>query len=155
VTEPADRPNRIPWPPILFLGALLAANALRSVWPLSFDIAPMLRLFGGFVAVSALGTMAWAFLAFRAHQTSVLPHRRADALIETGPFAFSRNPIYLSEALLLAGLGLVNGSVWYWLVIPVFMLAVTRLAIAREEAHLQARFGPAWQGYATRVRRWL
>jgi protein-S-isoprenylcysteine O-methyltransferase Ste14 len=155
VAEPADRPNTIPWPPILFLGALLAANALRIVSPLALEIAPMLRLFGGIVAVAALGLMAWAFLAFRAHQTSVLPHRRAEALIETGPFAVSRNPIYLSEAVLLAGLGLVNGSVWYWVVIPPFMLAVTRLAIIREEAHLKARFGPAWDGYAARVRRWL
>ena len=155
MAEPADRPNTIPWPPILFLGALLAANAMRLLWPLSLDVAPMLRVFGGFVAVAALGIMGWAFLAFRAHQTSVLPHRRADALIETGPFAFSRNPIYLSESVLLTGLGLVNGSVWYWLVIPLFMLAVTRLAITREEAHLEARFGSAWRDYAARVRRWV
>lgn len=155
MTDPADRPNRIPWPPILFLGALLAANILGPALPLPVRAPPALQLAGAAIAAAAIGLMLWAFIAFRQHETTVLPHRRSDALITAAPFSLSRNPIYLSEAVLLAGLGLVNGSAWYWLAIPAFMFAVTKLAIEREEAHLAARFGADWQAYSGRVRRWL
>jgi protein-S-isoprenylcysteine O-methyltransferase Ste14 len=151
-----DRPNVIPWPPILFLGALALAYLLSRELPLLLP-GPF-ALFvpvGWLLVVASLGFMLWAFLAFRQHQTSVLPNRRADALITAAPFNISRNPIYLSEAVLLFGLGLVNGSLWYGLVIAPFMLAVSRMAIIREEAHLAARFGSEWSAYAARVRRWL
>ena len=151
-----DRPNVIPWPPILFLGALAVAHLLSRVLPLSLP-GPVALLVpvGWLLVVASLGLMLWAFLAFRQHQTSVLPNRRADALITAAPFHISRNPIYLSEAVLLFGLGLVNTSLWYGLVIAPFMLAVSRMAIIREEAHLAARFGSEWSAYAARVRRWL
>jgi protein-S-isoprenylcysteine O-methyltransferase Ste14 len=151
-----DRPNVIPWPPILLLGALALAYLLSRVLPLSLPgpVALFVPL-GWLLVVASLGFMLWAFLAFRQHQTSVLPNRRADALITAAPFNISRNPIYLSEAVLLFGLGLVNGSLWYGLVIAPFMLAISRMAIIREEAHLAARFGAEWSTYAARVRRWL
>jgi protein-S-isoprenylcysteine O-methyltransferase Ste14 len=151
-----DRPNVIPWPPILFLGALALAYLLSRELPLLLP-GPF-ALFvpvGWLLVVASLGFMLWAFLAFRQHQTSVLPNRRADSLITAAPFNISRNPIYLSEAVLLFGLGLVNASLWYVLVIAPFMLAVSRMAIIREEAHLAARFGSEWSAYAARVRRWL
>ncbi len=151
-----DRPNVIPWPPILFLGVLALAYLLSRVLPLALPgpVALFVPL-GWLLVVASLGFMLWAFLAFRQHQTSVLPNRRADALITAAPFNISRNPIYLSEAVLLFGLGLVNASLWYGLVIAPFMLAVSRMAIIREEAHLAARFGAEWSTYAARVRRWL
>jgi protein-S-isoprenylcysteine O-methyltransferase Ste14 len=99
--------------------------------------------------------MVWSFLTFRAEKTTILPHQGAERLIARGPFRLSRNPIYLSEAILLIGLSLANASLWYALITPVFMFAVTRLAIVREEAHLAARFGADWEIYARRVRRWL
>lgn len=151
-----DRPNVIPWPPILFLGALALAYLLSRELPLLLPGPGALFVpVGWLLIVASLGFMLWAFLAFRQHQTSVLPNRRADALITAAPFNISRNPIYLSESVLLFGLGLVNASLWYGLVIAPFMLAVSRMAIIREEAHLAARFGSEWSAYAARVRRWL
>ncbi|MFY8038809.1 MAG: methyltransferase family protein [Bosea sp. (in: a-proteobacteria)] len=156
MTRYHDRPNVIPWPPILFLGALALANVLSRTLPLAFPgPALLLEPVGWFVVAASLGLMLWAFLAFRQHQTSVLPNRRSEALITAAPFNLSRNPIYLSEAVLLFGLALANASLWYALVIAPFMLAVTRLAIIREEAHLAARFGREWAAYTARVRRWL
>jgi protein-S-isoprenylcysteine O-methyltransferase Ste14 len=155
-----ERPNVFPWPPVLFVSALLAANLAVALGPASLTGAGVPRdaiaqSVGWMLVIGALGFMLWAFLAFRHHRTTILPHRGADSLITAGPFAVSRNPIYLAEAVLLAGLALVNGAIWYLVVIPPFMLAVTRLAIVREEAHLEARFGAAWRDYAARVRRWI
>lgn len=154
--DTSERPNRIPWPPILFLGALAAANLLSWLIPVGFIQAGFLRLSAGIIIFAvSIALMGWALYAFRAHGTTVMPHRRSDALISSGPFRFTRNPIYLAEAVLLAGLALINGSIWYAAVILPFMWAVTVLAIKREEAHLAARFGQDWTEYAVRVRRWI
>lgn len=151
-----DRPNRIPWPPIVFLGSLLAANMLTSHAPLGSVRPPLLVVVIGTVLFAAsVGLMLWAFTAFRAHNTSVLPNKRSDFLITSGPFGFSRNPIYLAEAILFASLALINGSIWYLMMLPPFVLAVTKLAVEREEAHLEARFGSGWTDYKARVRRWI
>jgi protein-S-isoprenylcysteine O-methyltransferase Ste14 len=153
--DPAERPNTVPWPPILFVGALALANLLGAILPLGMPDILFADAIGGLMLIAAIALIGWSFLTFRAARTTVLPHRRSDALIAGGPFALSRNPIYLGEAILLAGLGLLNGSIWYWLVIPVFVIAVTRMAILREEAHLEARFGDAYRAYKARVRRWV
>jgi protein-S-isoprenylcysteine O-methyltransferase Ste14 len=99
--------------------------------------------------------MVWSFLAFARAKANIRPDRAASHLIVSGPFSLSRNPIYLSEALLLAGLGLWNGSLWYVVALTFFVPVVSLLAIRREEAHMEAKFGQEWRAYAGRVRRWL
>ncbi|MFV0296082.1 MAG: methyltransferase family protein, partial [Hyphomicrobiaceae bacterium] len=97
----------------------------------------------------------WASIQFPRHETSIRPDRGADALVLAGPFAFSRNPIYLGEALALVGAGISFNMLWLLVAAAVFAVAVTRLAIVREEAFLERRFGPSYLAYKQRVRRWL
>jgi protein-S-isoprenylcysteine O-methyltransferase Ste14 len=157
-STPADRPSRFPWPPVLLAGCLAAALALdRLVLPLPvpfaeiavIDYMGMLMLLGGVVLA------VWAALEFRRHRTSIRPDRGSDALLLAGPFAFSRNPIYLGEALALAGAGIAFNRLWLLVAAPLFMVLVTQLAIRREEAYLERRFGAAYGDYRSRVRRWL
>jgi protein-S-isoprenylcysteine O-methyltransferase Ste14 len=151
-----QRPSAIPWPPILFLAALLASTTLHALLPATMPWLPEWgKTLGWALCGLGAGLMLSAILAFRRHRTTILPTRGADALIVAAPFNFTRNPIYLSEAVILAGLGLANASLWHLAIAPLFMVAVTRLAIMPEEAHLSARFGVAWVQYAARVRRWL
>lgn len=150
------RPNVIPWPPILFFGCLFAAIFLSRVIPFGFlTTSGLVALAGWLLVVAALLLMGWAFMTFANSGTTILPHKTSTALISTGPFGFSRNPIYLSEIMLLVGLGLTENPLWYCLAAYVFKQLVTRLAVEREEAHLKARFGADWEAYAGRVRRWL
>jgi protein-S-isoprenylcysteine O-methyltransferase Ste14 len=153
--EFATSPNRLPWPPILFFSALGLAWAGTAWWPLPLARPAPVAMAGGLVALAALGLMLWAFLAFARARANIRPDRAATQIISTGPFAISRNPIYLSEALLLAGLGLWHGSFWYVIALTAFVPLVTHLAIRREEAHMAARFGEEWRAYASKVRRWL
>jgi protein-S-isoprenylcysteine O-methyltransferase Ste14 len=88
-------------------------------------------------------------------RANILPHRAATALVTDGPFAWSRNPIYLGNTLLLSGCGLAFGNAWLLVGAAVAAIAVTVLAIRREEAHLASRFGDAWMAYAARTRRWF
>jgi protein-S-isoprenylcysteine O-methyltransferase Ste14 len=153
-----DRPNTVPWPPILFAGAALIALGLQAVVPLPWPNGPwraVLAMAGLFLAAAGLALDLATMLAFRHHRTTVLPHRGATRLITDGPFRFSRNPIYLGNTLLVAGAGLVFGVAW---LIPAALAgasATGRLAIAREEQHLALRFGQDWADYAARTPRWL
>ncbi len=153
-----DRPNSIPWPPIIFLGVALAAVALNRLWPIALipeAWQPWFVFAGAAVAGLGLALDLGAMSAMRRAHTNILPHRAADQLVTDGVFAFSRNPIYLGNTMLLIGIGLVLGSVWMIGGAFVAALLCDRLAIRREEHHLQARFGEAFAAYARRVSRWF
>lgn len=113
------------------------------------------------VAIGALCVGAGVLLdvlAFRAlsrAQTTILLHKGSAHLVTSGPFAITRNPIYVGNALLLLGVGLLFGIAW---LLPLAMLAAfatQKLAIEPEERHLDARFGKAFRDYRKRVRRWI
>jgi len=151
----ADRPNRVPWPPILFgamaLVAWLAGRALPLPWP----DAPALSLAGWGILASGLALDLWAMVVMTRRRANILPHRAATALVTDGPFAWSRNPIYLGNTLVLTGCGVAFGNAWFLPAAAVAAAAVTLLAIRREEAHLAARFGADWSAYAARTARWI
>ena len=80
---------------------------------------------------------------------------RATALITDGPFAKSRNPIYTGNTLLVTGAGLLFGLMWLVAAGLIAAFVTQKLAIEREERHLEGRFGVAWKAYAARTPRWL
>ena len=80
------------------------------------------------------------------------PTVAASNLITTGPFAWSRNPIYVGNTVLVIAAGLLFGKLWLILLAPVAAYVTQKLAIEREEKHLAAKFGKEWQDYAARVR---
>ena len=153
-----DRPNRFPWPPVLLAGSIALALAFdRWVVPLPVPFAEMslVKAGGWLILAQGLGLVAWAIYLFHQHATPIRPDRAARVLMTTGPFATTRNPIYLGEALCLLGAGLVFNRLSLMLVAPLFVLAVTRLAIRGEEAHLARRFGEAYARYCDQAGRWL
>jgi protein-S-isoprenylcysteine O-methyltransferase Ste14 len=99
--------------------------------------------------------MLAAFVEFRRHRTTVVPHQEARVLITTGVYRLSRNPIYLADALILSGLSLWWNALAGILLVPLFMAVISARFIRPEEARLRVRFGPAFEAWATRTRRWL
>ncbi len=83
------------------------------------------------------------------------PDRAVSSLVTNGPFRFSRNPIYVGNVALVAGLGLVLAAPAILLLAPVMAVALKRLAIEPEERHLARRFGRDYEAYVARTRRWL
>jgi len=123
--------------------------------PLGVRLPGWLRLAGAILMLAGLALDGSAMLVMRRHRANVLPHRAATALVTAGPFALSRNPIYLGNTLLLAGAAVAFANPWLAAATAVTVPAVTVLAIRREERHMAARFGAAWQSYAARVPRWF
>jgi protein-S-isoprenylcysteine O-methyltransferase Ste14 len=150
-----DRPNRIPWPPVIYLTAALVGMGLNRVLPLTWPEVRWLAVAGGVLALAALCWDILAMLTFARHKANILPHRAATALITSGPFAVSRNPIYLGNTLLVLGAGIYFGNGWLVGLAFVAAAITQKLAIEREERHMAAKFGDAWVLYTQSVRRWI
>jgi protein-S-isoprenylcysteine O-methyltransferase Ste14 len=110
----------------------------------------------GWLLVTAGGILALAALAaFRRARTNILPNRPASALVVSGPYRFTRNPMYLSLTLLYLGGMFLANTWWPVLLLPPVLAALYWAVIRREERYLAAEFGDAYAAYRTRVRRWL
>ena len=150
-----DHPEVLMPPPLLHLGGLFIGYTLDRVfhWQLApSDERVALALLP---ALPAVALILWTALLFRRHRTTLLPQRAASTLVTQGPFRISRNPIYLSFALLHLACAIANGSPGMLLTLPLVVYVMDRHVIAAEEAFHQRQFGEAWQAYRARVRRWL
>jgi protein-S-isoprenylcysteine O-methyltransferase Ste14 len=142
------------YPPIWLAGFLGLAWAQSVLWPMGFG-AGWAPVAGGLIALAGAGVMAAALPQFLRARTTIVPHRAPSALITSGIFRLTRNPIYLGDALILAGLA-IRWQAWAALVlVPVFMRVIDRRFIRPEEGRLRAAFGAEFEAWAARVRRWL
>lgn len=152
-----DRPNTIPWPPIIYSAALVAGLIMAVIVPLPLDRVVGLpgRTAGAVLIALGLALDLAAIFTLRAGQTTVLPHRGSRHLVTSGPFRLSRNPIYLGNTLVVAGLGLAFANGWLMIAAIAAAILTQKIAIEREERHLLALFGVAYESYCKRTRRWL
>ena len=145
-------------PPLAFIGALLLGFALHLIFPLpltrSLKSEHLLSLGGGVLVAMAAVLVVSAAICFRLARTSPGFHRPSSALITSGPFRFSRNPVYLAGALLHCGLPLLANALWPLVLLPPALVVVNAL-IRREESYLAQRFGSDYEAYRRRVRRWI
>jgi protein-S-isoprenylcysteine O-methyltransferase Ste14 len=87
--------------------------------------------------------------------TNIVPLTTSTTLVTSGPFAFSRNPMYLGMTLTLVGAALLANTPWPWIVPPIFVAILKLRFIRHEEALMESTFGDAYRAYKARVRRWL
>lgn len=149
---------RIPWPPLLYLVAIAVGFLLNAAWPSPWfgqPLSDILFAFGLLVLAAGIALFAMAIATMRRARTAIDPRKAPDHLVTGGPFAISRNPIYLGDTLIVVGLGLVFQIGWLVLTALVAAAFTTRLAIAPEEKIMAERFGKRYRDYARRVRRWL
>ena len=99
--------------------------------------------------LAGLGLAAWAVRA-----AASVDLQRPRQLVRRGPYAFSRNPMYLAAAVVYVGVALAASAAWPLLLLPAVVLA-THVVVLREERFLEARFGAVYLGYRTGTRRYL
>jgi len=150
-----SRPNAIPWPPLIYTVACLCGVLLERSVPTGVLLPRWLVIAGRALMALGLGLDFWAMATMMLARTNILPNRTAGHLVTSGPFAFTRNPIYLGNTLLMLGIGLAWGAPWFLPLGFVAAFLVEKLAIRREEAHLAIRFGPEWASYSATTPRWL
>ena len=137
-------------PPLWLALALTISWGLSLLWSVP-GLAGLGRVMIG--AGGLLMTVA-VLQMLRAH-TSFIPRSDPKALVSTGVFGLSRNPIYLADVLVLTGAILLWGAMLALPVIPVFIALITRRYILQEEASLRSGFGAAADRYFATVPRWI
>lgn len=143
-------------PPLIYIGLLLLGLALERVMPIALNLPPMGRyLGGGLLILAGCGLAAAALGLFRQIGTKPEPWKTTSAIVRSGIYARTRNPMYLGMAMAYAGLGLAFSSLSVLLLLPVLIVLVQGQVIAREEAYLEAKFGDEYRQYRSDVRRWF
>lgn len=139
-------------PPVWLFGFLL----LGATMPRGAEIFYEQALMGVCLILAGLAFILIAVIQMRRHKTTIIPHRAPDAMVTTGMFSQTRNPIYLGDAFVL------TGFLFYWqshlpalILVPAFMWVITVRFIKAEEARLQQAFGEAFTQYCETTRRWL
>jgi protein-S-isoprenylcysteine O-methyltransferase Ste14 len=158
MTEIQARPNRLPWPPLIYLAAIAASIVLHLAYPLPFIGPPLSDILfagGGLLIIGVVAIDVSAIRTLQRAKTTVMPHRGSEHLVTNGAFSFSRNPIYLANTMLMFGAGLLSQIVWFFPLGLIAAFLTQKLAIEREERHLEIRFGKRYRDYAKRVRRWI
>ncbi len=107
------------------------------------------------VFVLALALFAWSIATMTKAGSNVPTNLPTIAIVEAGPYRFTRNPIYLAMVLALLGLSMAMDNLWLLLVAVPFALVIHYGVVAREEAYLERKFGDVYLAYRSRVRRWL
>lgn len=154
--DPSRRPATLVLPPLPYALALYASWLLeRDVWPLPLRLGLVNAYFGWAMVGVGLFLFAWTLWTFWTHHTTVNPYRAASCLVVDGPFRYSRNPIYLGDWFIYAGVTLMLETLWPLAFAPLVWLIIRYGVIRHEERHLQARFGEEYGSFRERVRRWI
>jgi len=156
MSDATDTANVIIRPPIAWAVAVLAGLALNWLLPLPFiPVAVPAGGLGALVFALALALFAWAIVTMTRAGSNVPTSLPSTTIIDTGPYRFTRNPIYLGMMLGLIGLAVALNSLWLLLTLAPFALVIRYGVVAREEAYLERKFGDVYRHYRARVRRWL
>lgn len=143
--------------PPVWLAAFVALAWLQArFWSLGLSLDfPVTQAMAGLCIGGGVILMLLAVVEMRRHNTTVIPHRDANRLVQSGIFKRTRNPIYLGDVLVLLGLILRFDAVLSLLFVPVLIWLLERRFIVPEENRLRRRFREEYALYISRVRRWV
>lgn len=154
-----DNPQLPVLPPILPAGALILAIILDWLLPLQFLARPfgfnLQMIVGILVTAAGIWLAVSARRLFEREGTNVIPTQPALKIVTTGPYRFTRNPMYLGMILMLLGVSLIFSLEWGVMLTPVLWLVFDRMIVTREEAYLRGKFGASYEVLLNRTRRWL
>ena len=146
-------------PPIpLFVCAFAAGLWLdwHFPWPVqSSGVIQILALIGSVLAAAGLVLFAAGMWTFARAKTGILLQRSATQVVTSGPYRWSRNPMYVSFVALYIGGALLANTFWPLIFLPLVLLILTKFVIAREEEYLHRTFADRYADYARRVPRWI
>jgi protein-S-isoprenylcysteine O-methyltransferase Ste14 len=143
-------------PPVWLAGALALAWLQARHWPLGLSFGGgWADLAGGLLVGGGLVLVALAAAEFRRARTTIVPHRQASALVTGGIYSRTRNPIYLADLMILAGLILYWDAVLSLVLVPLLLWVLERRFVIPEENRLRRTFRADFARYAHKVRRWI
>jgi protein-S-isoprenylcysteine O-methyltransferase Ste14 len=151
-----DTSNAVIRPPVAWALAFVAGLALDWLYPLPFVPASMpVAWFGGAVFAIGFALAIWAIVTIRKAGTNVETVKPTTTIVASGPYRFTRNPIYVGMFLGQTGFAIGFNSLWLLATLVPFYVVIRYGVVAREESYLERKFGGVYPHYKSRVRRWL
>jgi len=150
-----DRPGVVILPPLLMVLALILVLVLHHFWPLPVGARGLTIALGAILVVLGIGSAAWGRVTLAKGGTNVNPLKPTIAIVTSGPFRFTRNPLYVGVVILFVGLSLLIGTWWGFVVLIPVVLTLHHGVILNEESYLERKFGDSYRSYKTSVRRYL
>jgi protein-S-isoprenylcysteine O-methyltransferase Ste14 len=142
-------------PPLVYLSSVLTGIVVHIAWPLPF-LPPALALpVGSSLVVVAIALFSCSVRELWAAGTPVPGSKPTTVIVRTGPYRFSRNPIYLAFSVLHLGIAIWVNSPWLVATLMVTVAVMAIVVIPREERYLEGRFGSEYLNYKASARRWL
>jgi protein-S-isoprenylcysteine O-methyltransferase Ste14 len=151
---PAFRPTKL-LPPLWFLLSLVAMGMLHRLAPVARLIPSPWNWLGVVPLLGGLVLAASGARLFARRGTGIKPFSPITTLVTTGPYRFTRNPMYLGLVLALVGVAVLLGTLTPWFVVPLFASWIHHRFIRQEEAMLEGQFGEEYAQFKRRVRRWV
>lgn len=148
-------PSRFPWPPVLFTLALGLGLWAHYLWPIPLWPGRPTWIAGVAMLAGSLCVTFWAHDVLAKAKTTIRPDRATSALVTSGPFSWSRNPLYLAMCGAALSASLFVNGVAPAATAAILWTALNSFVIPREEHHLATRFPGEFAAYRARVRRWL
>ena len=143
-------------PPAWLGGAIALAWVQARFLPMGLGFHGwVFDLLGGMLVGGGLLLMALAIYEMRRFRTTVIPHQEASHMVQSGIYSRSRNPIYLGDMLILAGLILRMDAVLSLPLVPLFLWAIEKRFVIPEENRLRRKFRADFARYCQKTRRWV
>ncbi len=143
------------WPPVSVGVPLVAGLALSGAAGDPWRSSTVSTWVGWVLLALFAGWNGWALVIMARHRTGLLPGQPSTTVLDSGPFAWSRNPLYVGLLAASAGVAVLAGSLWALVALPLEWALLHWGAVLPEERYLTAKFGDAYADYRARVRRWL
>lgn len=137
--------------PEAHIAGIIAGIILQFIYPLSVNWQPGIGYMLGGLAIGSGALLAgWAVMT-----AADLDIESPTGIVTTGPYAFSRNPMYVGWTLLSLGIALAANNLWILLSLPIVIFYTHKFVILKEEQILEEQFGEPYQEYKKGVRRYL
>jgi len=155
MTTRSDSPGVWFPPPLLYVLSVVAGVLLDRRWRLPIATGSLTMIAGALLIIVGIALSITSIDRFRRSATSIVPIRPAGALVLSGPYQYTRNPMYVGLALVTIAAGLFRGTWWPIVLLVPTLAIVQQFIILPEERYLRRRFGTEYEAYTRRVRRWL
>jgi protein-S-isoprenylcysteine O-methyltransferase Ste14 len=154
-TQNSDHPDIIAFPPLIFVACAIVSTLAHFVYPVRVMRYPLSLVIAVVLSISSACLAIWAVRTMKTAGTNVRPDRPALSIVKSGPYRFTRNPMYLSLCLFQLAIGFfLNG--WTPVLCAVVLGVVLHFGvIVREETYLERKFGEQYLSLKRQVRRWL
>ena len=155
MADEQDNPGIWIPPPLTYLLTLLLGLVLDRRLHVPFLSHGVARVLGWPLVGGGMALATWFVRTMRRADTTLDVNKPVSSLVQDGPFRYSRNPGYLSLAMLYSGIAILRNALWAIVLLPLVLVMTQRYLIEREERYLERTFGEEYLAYKRRVRRWV